>query len=93
MIHHAEAVAESACAIRAGVKAGEQKEILQFKEVGVGGDDADHVAGTSDNDSISSNASFLAHLDSGAARIFLMPTLCPKQSATVKGITINPDLI
>ena len=58
----------------------------------MGGDNADDVAGRADGDSVSSEASFSAHLDSGAARIFRTPSLCPKQSAAVKGITINADL-
>ena len=57
----------------------------------MGGDDADDVAGEEDDESVSSDASFSAHLDSGSARVFCTPSLRPKQTAAVKGITIHPD--
>ena len=57
----------------------------------MGGDDVDDVAGEVDDESISSNASFSAHLASDLARVFCTPSLRPKQTAAVKGITIHPD--
>lgn len=58
----------------------------------MGEDDVDDVAGEADDESVSSNASFSAHLASGSARVFCTPLLRPKQTAAVKGITIHPDL-
>ena len=89
-IRHAQAVADSTCAVKAVVEAKEQREILRFKAMG--GDDVDDVTGEADDESVSSNASFSAHLASGLARVFCIPSLCPKQTAAVKGITIHPDL-
>ena len=57
----------------------------------MGGDSADDVAGGADNNIVSSEALFSVHLDSGAACIFRTHSLRPKQSATVKGITINAN--
>ena len=58
----------------------------------MGEDDVDDVAGEADDESVSSNALFSAHLDSGSARVFCTPSLHPKQTAAVKGITIHPNL-
>ena len=72
---------------RAVVAAEEQQEILRFEEVR--GDNADDVVGGADDDSVSSEASFSAHLDSGSTRIFCTPSLRPKQNAVVKAMTFS----
>ena len=65
----------------------EEQEVLQLEEVLPGHDGHDK----SDDNSISSDTSFNARLDSTALRLFRTPLLRPNQRAAVRRILLDPS--
>ncbi len=64
-----------------------EREVLQFEEVRTGHDGHDE----SDDDSVLSDASFDANLESAASRLFRTPSLRPNQRAAVRRILLDPS--
>ena len=61
----------------------ETQELLRFEEVVEAGDEASKLEGD-DDDSVDTDASTDAHLDSGSRRVFRTPSLRPNQRSAIK---------
>ena len=88
VLRHAEDLAVAARQVRDMEEAERQREVLQFEEMTIDDtkDDTER-----DNDSVASDASFLAKLNSGSSRVFGTPCLRLTQQIAIHQLLVNPS--